>query len=55
MNITVFWDVTPCSLLDKYMLLEEPTSSFCPEDGGIVFLRNVDINIPEYTALLPRR
>jgi len=54
-NITVFWNVTPCGLLDKYMLLEEPTFSFCPEDGGIVFLRNVGINIPEHTALNPRR
>jgi hypothetical protein len=25
-NITVFWNVTPCSLLDKYTLLEEPNS-----------------------------
>jgi len=54
-NITVFWNVTPFSLLDKYVLLEEPTNSLCPEDGGIVFLLNVGIIIPEYTALNPRR
>ena len=54
-NITVFWNVTLCRLLEKYMPLEEPIFSICPEDGGIVFLRNVGINIPEHTALNRRR
>jgi hypothetical protein len=53
-NITVFWNVTPCSLLRKYVFLEESALFSYPEDGVIVFLRNVGINIPEHTALNPR-
>jgi hypothetical protein len=47
MKITVFWDVAPCSLVDKSRVSKEPVSFvsrvdyFYPEEGGSMLLRNV--------------
>ena len=38
---TVFWDVTPCILLDGYVSYEPAASFFCPEYGSNTFSRNV--------------
>jgi hypothetical protein len=46
----VFWVVTPCGKVDRY----QHFGGFNPEDGGSVFLRNVDIYLQVYTALQPR-
>jgi hypothetical protein len=49
-NITVFWDVTPCDLVDvSYVLV------FCSEDEGMTLLRNVGEDLLEYTASYSRR
>jgi hypothetical protein len=42
MSMLVFWVVTPCKLVDRKNLSEEHTASkFIPEDGAIMFLRNM--------------
>jgi hypothetical protein len=50
-NISVLWDVTPCSLVDRYKLLEEHTSSILRvEDAGSRFLWNIGTYVPSYTV-----
>jgi hypothetical protein len=41
MSILVFWDVTPCGLIDR----------LSPENEGSMFLPNVGIYLQAYTAL----
>jgi hypothetical protein len=36
-NIMIFWDATPCNLVERYF--------FCPENGGSRFLRNVSTHL----------
>jgi hypothetical protein len=50
LNITLFWDVTPCDLVDiSYILV------FCSEDEGMTLLRNIGEDLSEYTASYFRR
>jgi hypothetical protein len=56
MNITMFWSVTSCNLINRYVVSEERSASvFCYEDGGITFLQNVGEDVPDYTASHLRR
>jgi hypothetical protein len=65
MKSSVFWDITPCSLLKVYWgsaLLAVYVfhggfllAFFIPEDRGDMFLRNVFWFSMDYTALYPRR
>jgi hypothetical protein len=50
MNMTVFWDVAPCSLAEVFDVLEDR-----PDDGGSKHLLNVGKFLPDYTAQHPRR
>jgi hypothetical protein len=64
MKSSIFWDVTPCSLLSSTDVSEEHIASIFrveeiiqqePDDGGDMFLRNVGCNSTDYTASHPRR
>jgi hypothetical protein len=53
----VFWDVMPCTLVERYKCLRNlipPASRYkkCsyPEDGGSRFLQNVGTHLPNYVA-----
>jgi hypothetical protein len=47
-SFVLFWVVQTCNILAVYIISEEHTASiFMAEDGGSVFLRNVDVH-PEY-------
>jgi hypothetical protein len=57
MKTTAFWDVTPCSLLDNYVLtffwrnlLPQLKVEMYAEDGGNGFLRIVTNYLSVYTA-----
>jgi hypothetical protein len=52
MIITVFWDLTPCCLVDTNVL-EEPAASIFKvnlKNGGCRFLRIASDYLPNYTA-----
>jgi hypothetical protein len=51
-SMVVSWVVTPCGILGTYKRFGE---TYCPEDGGSIFLRNVGIYIQVHTALQPRK
>jgi hypothetical protein len=64
MKSIIFWDVTPCSLLRCFggtyrlplaYLLVLAEIFFDPEDGGVIFLRNVGCISTDYTASHLRR
>jgi hypothetical protein len=61
MKITVIWDVTPYSLVDRYILLEPALSIFRAEKPLLPWrwrkqvLQNVDIFLPDYTVSHSRR
>jgi hypothetical protein len=38
--------------MDVY-ISEAARTAFCPEEGGSMFLRNVDESLPNYTVLIP--
>jgi hypothetical protein len=40
MLMLVFWVATPCGLVGRY---EHTASTFSPEDGGSMFLRNAGV------------
>jgi hypothetical protein len=52
MKIQVFWDVTPCRLVNSYRHFEEGIilELLDPEDEGAIFLRNVGTYLPVYTT-----
>jgi hypothetical protein len=56
----IFWDVTPCSVIDTYQRFRETCylhfeGNFYPEDVVSMFLRIVGIFLTGYTASHPRR
>ena len=57
MKITVCWDVTACSLVQNYYVLEKCTtytfSCFYPGDGDRRFLQNGGKFLPVHTVLHP--
>jgi hypothetical protein len=60
MKSSVFWDISPCSLLKVSQHLEgmchpHLSLSFYPEVGRDIFLWNVGWLSADYTALYPRR
>jgi hypothetical protein len=70
LKISIFWDITPCTPFEiqqpfrrnKQSLLATCFQTdfllglfFILEDGGDIFLRNVDWVSTDYTALYPRR
>jgi hypothetical protein len=71
MKRTIFWDVTPYSLVEvqrlgglycrllhsqnKALLDACLKSNFNPEDGGGIVLRNVIESLPDYLVSHPRR
>jgi hypothetical protein len=56
MNITVFWNVKPCSLAEVTSVSEECTVSiFRLENGDNMFLRKVGERLPGYMASHLRR
>jgi hypothetical protein len=52
MNMTVFWDVALCSLVQVYLRFR---GAYCPDDGGSKRLCNDGKLLPYYTAQPPRR
>jgi hypothetical protein len=46
-KIEVFWDVMPCSLIDRYKYLH------LQENGGSRFLQNVGTYVPNCMATFP--
>jgi hypothetical protein len=55
MKMDVFWDVTQCRLVDRYSVSEGPVPSIHFKDGDRRLLRKVNNNLPNYTALHPRK
>jgi hypothetical protein len=68
-RLTIFWDVTLCSLVEVYDISEEHTTSIfsgelstacflgllvSPEDGGSLLFRNFPTILPEYMESQPR-
>jgi hypothetical protein len=59
MQITVFWDIRPCSLINRYQHFEKlVTSIFQPDEGGRIFskclvtiLHTTRCHIPEDDTL----
>jgi hypothetical protein len=48
MKMTVFWDVTPGRMVEKYQLAEAHVASILkPENGGSRFFRNIVTSLPE--------
>jgi hypothetical protein len=56
-QITVFWDVIPLSLVARYQCFRGTCCLHLqdPEGRGSTFLRNIGTWLPEYTASHPRR
>jgi hypothetical protein len=56
MNVTVFWDVTPFTLVGRYQRYGK-TAAFIlrAADGSNKFIRNVGNDLPDYTASQPIR
>jgi hypothetical protein len=52
-KLTVLWDLTSCSLVDRYQLLED--SFLHPEDTGIIFLKTFGTLVPKYAMSVPRK
>lgn len=59
LNITVFWDEAPCSLVKFCQRLLKISENlyhfFYPEDGGSMSFRNIDELLPDYVASHPRK
>jgi hypothetical protein len=56
MKSTIFWDITPCSLLATCFQAGFLLGIFLdPEDGGDMFFRNVGRLSTDCTELYPRR
>jgi hypothetical protein len=43
----VFWDPTPCILIDGNVLYENVASIFYPENGSRMFLRKFNTHLPK--------
>jgi hypothetical protein len=52
---TIFWDITPCSLLNAFTLVSCSAHFFDTEDGADTFPWNVGWHSTDYTVLYPRR
>jgi hypothetical protein len=56
---SVFWHATPCSIIKLYRIFGGTCCAifraevFYPEDGGGIFLRNIDDFLPDYMASNP--
>jgi hypothetical protein len=53
MEITVFWGVTPCSLVECYQRFGGELEDEYAEDGDSISHRDVGKFPPDYTALHP--
>jgi hypothetical protein len=51
-KITVYWDVTSCSLVGRHQRFR---GTFGVEDGRGRFLRDIGTHLPHYAASHPRR
>jgi hypothetical protein len=51
-NITVFWDIAPCSMVEAFRRFR---GAYCPDDGGSKYVRNVGKLLPVYALRRPRR
>jgi hypothetical protein len=54
MNVTVFCEVTPCTLVGRYHHYGKSTTFvFRAADEGNIFFRKVGSDLPDYTASQP--
>jgi hypothetical protein len=49
MEVIVFWDVTPCTLVCIYYFKKPAGSSFYPEKGGNRYLKKTLVKIYQIT------
>jgi hypothetical protein len=52
-KFTVLWDMTPCSCVKRYNILEEPTASFFKPEDGDRFLQYVGTYLANLRKLCP--
>jgi hypothetical protein len=53
-NVMVFWDVMPCSVIHRYHISEEPAASVLRDGGNMLLLITV-LYIPNCMVSHPKR